>query len=1113
MNKGNGELHDQTQRARALDVQTSFIVQAPAGSGKTELLIQRYLALLAHVPHAPEEILAITFTRKAAHEMLQRVQLALNSALQPAPTSPHQLTTYRLATAVLKRDQTENWHLLKNPHRLRIQTIDGLCANLVRQMPIAAKLGLYQGIIEDDNLYEKTVLEFLATVDSNEPWQAALTQVLLHLDTNIDLITRLLVDMLKKRDQWLRHIGLGQVEPKILRQQLEDTLKLVVAENLNALNQTLPHELRAELNLLIQFAVQHIPSQHPLAQCRSYPNLPAFSLAHLPYWQAVGQLLVTKQFQIRKSINVNDGFPPTHKALKTRMLALLEQLAAHEDFRLSLEIFLQSPALTYTDEQWQILWNLLQLLPILVAHLKVAFQRMGKVDYTEIALSALAALGEQDAPSDLALHLDYKIQHILVDEFQDTSIIQFHLLEKLVQSWGNDGRTLFLVGDPMQSIYRFRKAEVGLFIRAKHQGIGPIQLESLTLRTNFRSTPTIVNWINHAFERIFPTKSDIATGSIPYSPSYAPNLENEHETNIMVYPYQAINEEAIKIINIIKQTPPQASVAILVRTRSHLLEIIPALKAANINYEATEIESLSTHSVIQDLMALTRALLQLEDRIAWLSILRAPWCGLNLTDLQVVATYNTQFAVWDALIHYKELGLSSAAILCLDRIIPIFNYALSIRGHQDLANYLLHIWQLLGGPATLTKTDELIYAQAFFELVATLEQGGEIKDLSQLEIGLTRLYAPPATNTAPAVAVMTIHKAKGLEFDTVIIPSLHKTTQYDEHALMLWMERPRAQGENLLVAPLKAVASETHAEIYRYLRLIENQKNYYEIARLFYVGVTRAKRNLYLLGQLNVDADNQLIDPKSMSFIELITAQAKAAFANQTEDLPLKSSSDLNPPTKLLFQRLSLAFQSPLNLPVNRHTPALTDPADKTKFDLVNHPVGVLVHRMLQIISANFNTEWTQAQLKTYEPLWRQTLLMKGTPSNLMDKCVELILKGLMNTLTDERGRWILQSRPTAQSRITFSCYQQGQFETKMIDRTFVDEDGKRWIILFKMTALDETTVLGEEEILKYYREVKNCIKLLPPTTNPIYLGIYLPFLRFWKEWVGQNTSAQMVLF
>ena len=119
-----GDLHlqsdDQKARDDALDEKRSFIVQAPAGSGKTELLIQRYLRLLSFVDE-PEEIIAITFTRKAAAEMQHRVLSALRAAQRgDRPEQEHQRRTAELATAALERDAQNDWHLLANPRRMRI---------------------------------------------------------------------------------------------------------------------------------------------------------------------------------------------------------------------------------------------------------------------------------------------------------------------------------------------------------------------------------------------------------------------------------------------------------------------------------------------------------------------------------------------------------------------------------------------------------------------------------------------------------------------------------------------------------------------------------------------------------------------------------------------------------------------------------------------------------------------------------------------------------------------------------------------------------------------------------------------------------------------------------
>ena len=136
----NKRIADHEQRREALDTSRSFIVQAPAGSGKTTLLIQRYLKLLA-IAKQPEEIIAITFTRKAAAEMRNRIMDAFRLAHGEMPDTEHEQQLWKIAHEASKRDEQEGWQLTNNPGRLRIQTIDALTSQLVRMMPMLSQSG------------------------------------------------------------------------------------------------------------------------------------------------------------------------------------------------------------------------------------------------------------------------------------------------------------------------------------------------------------------------------------------------------------------------------------------------------------------------------------------------------------------------------------------------------------------------------------------------------------------------------------------------------------------------------------------------------------------------------------------------------------------------------------------------------------------------------------------------------------------------------------------------------------------------------------------------------------------------------------------------------------
>src|SRR5712691_9693532 len=472
--KAAAPVADFKARKKALDPRHSFIVQAPAGSGKTELLIQRYLVLLSGVAQ-PEEIAAITFTIKAAAEMRARVLEALAAARAGArPAEPHLALTWEHARAALERDRAQGWRLEENAARLRIQTFDALCVSLTRQMPVLAAFGAQPEPLEDSSrLYREAARATLALLEENDRRADLVATLLAHLDNNAETAEALLADMLARRDHWLRQTS--------------------NARDRGALEAALAAECRAQ----IARARALFPAKPPV-------RLPAAE--DMARWKQLAAALLTQRGEWRKSD------------------AAAQRLSGKEPLREALAVVKRLPDPRYSDEQWEVLEAILRVLPLAVAELKLVFAAHGRADFVEIAHGASTALGRPEAPTDLLLSLDYRIQHILVDEFQDTSFTQFELLEKLTAGWTpGDGRTLFLVGDPMQSIYRFREAEVGLFLRARRDGIGSVSLEPIELSANFRSQAGIVEWVNETFSGVMPQREDAIAGAVPYRPSVAVN--------------------------------------------------------------------------------------------------------------------------------------------------------------------------------------------------------------------------------------------------------------------------------------------------------------------------------------------------------------------------------------------------------------------------------------------------------------------------------------------------------------------------------------------------------------------------------------------------------------
>ncbi|HWR53261.1 MAG TPA: UvrD-helicase domain-containing protein, partial [Bryobacteraceae bacterium] len=624
-------VQDSAQRERALSPAGSFIVQAPAGSGKTELLIQRCLVLLARVER-PESVVAITFTIKAAAEMRRRLLAALETADLPEPEAEHKRRTWQLARAVRVRDAALQWDLIGNPHRLEIRTIDSLCAAIVRRMPWVSRLGAPPAILEDAReLYAEAARQTVALVEE-DACTSTLGCLLLHLDNNVSVLQDLIAGMLARRDQWLRHIGAG-VDRDEARAALERAIENAVLEALEAAFDLAPACVVDSVPSLAAFAASNLDSScgSAILACENMDEFPPPTLDALPQWLGIAELLLTKSSDAkpRKKVDKRTGFPPGSNPRKGDIEAVLEALQYESEFCEALHALRSLPRVTYTDDQWAVMDALLTVLPMAVAQLGLVFQLRGQIDFSQVMLSALDALGPEDQPTDLALAFDYRIEHLLVDEFQDTSVTQWQLLERLTAGWTRgDGRTLFLVGDPMQSIYRFREAEVGLFIRAGLEGIGGVRLEPLQLSVNFRSESGIVDWINDAFPGIFPRTSDAPSGAVSFSRS-DPHRPAGLAPAVRMHPFigKTDDEEAARVVEIVRACTGKT--AILVRARTHLPSILWALREARIPYRAVEIDCLRDLPVIQDLLALTCALLHPADRIAWLSVLRAPWCGLT----------------------------------------------------------------------------------------------------------------------------------------------------------------------------------------------------------------------------------------------------------------------------------------------------------------------------------------------------------------------------------------------------------------------------------------------------------------------------------------------------
>lgn len=881
---------DWRERERAIDVATSFSVVAPAGSGKTELLTQRLLALLATVEY-PEEVLAITFTRKAAEEMTDRLLKALRSAMSvpEKPLEPHEALTRQLAEGVLQRDRELGWALLDNPNRLRLKTIDGLCASITQQLPIEARFGASVSVADDaQELYVEATQQLLEELKESSDVADHLAKVLALLDNKLDRFEQLLCSLLAKRDQWLNWI-FSRAGQSFFIASLADDLDALNIERLHsAYNTLLP--LESELCGLLDYAASNLTPEHPLHSLLGMTALPLPSSANLLAWQIIVDQLLTAAGTPKRAIDKRHGFPTgkqaadpglaeTYDKNKASMLALL---ASINDIPGLLEALQRIRELVLPEtliEQGEIIEAIMQLLPYSVAHLWTVFATRSQVDYIEINRAANAALGDDDSPSDIALRLDYQIKHILVDEFQDTSPPQLSLLERLTAGWQRgDGRTLFIVGDGMQSCYGFRDANVGIFIAACENGIGGVPLEPLQLTVNFRSQAGIIDWVNHAFARAFPSQNDANSGAVAFSHAIAQKalLPDPAVTCHAIVDDEADDNEAARVVDIvndIRQRAPQESIAILVRARTHLKRILAALQQADIAWIAADIDPLSDRSAIRDLLNLYAAIYTPSDDLAWAALLRSPLVGLKLADLLSLRADSQCFGATVLDGDLEAFDVSIEALKRIEALRQVMRASYAHRQRFTARATLYRAWCSLGGDA-LAGADGpsvLMDVERFLTCIETLESANQGRHVSieQLKKALERLYASPDTSSPHAVQVMTIHKSKGLEFDHVIIPGLHRTPRGEEKSLVLWQHLELKNGhEGFLLAPLYQHKEE--AGLYRLLASERKRRTQLEATRLFYVGVTRAIKRLYLLANVASDDKTDLKPPPESALLASI---------------------------------------------------------------------------------------------------------------------------------------------------------------------------------------------------------------------------------------------------
>ena len=1108
-------MSDEHIRKEVLDTAKSFCITAPAGSGKTSLLTQRILALLPTVER-PEQVLAITFTRKASAEMRSRVVEALQLAREGCePKDDHEERTYRLALSALRHAKLLGWSL--SAESFNIRTIDGLSAQLNRAMPIISGLG--GGVTVTDDvvpLYEQATNELYELLGDTSERGDALRQLLLSMDNNWQRCSELLVTLLGRRADWIK--ALGQHEnPELAAGQLSVTLERVIQERLSeALRvvdtrwlrdvQNQAQNAHQRLNRYVQSGI--VDSSKVTLLDNDDCSLTS-NVTDMANWQWLVGWLLTADNAPRKRLDKNGGFQAkVDQDAKDEVLGLIGELEHQPNWQRILIEIAALPRPDLDDDEWQGVLRLSRVLPVLAAQLLTVFRTRGVVDHAHVAMAAETALGRDEMPTDLALRLDYQISHILIDEFQDTSQGQFRLIEKLCRGWAEHNyidkaspRTLFVVGDAMQSIYGFRYADVGLFLLAREQGIANVLMESRDLSRNFRSQTGLIDWVNSQFDALIPAQGESRLGVVPMThavptrdrlPGNAVEIHNFPDDSRLEARYVGDRIEAIL------ELEPESSIAVLARTRAAIEPISEVLRERSIDIVGTDLTSFSRRASVSDLLSLTSWLANPADTVALVSVLRAPMIGLTLMDLGAIAPLlsDQSLASIRAGLSASPNGLSDDGIVRARCAFDALLWADSKRDRLNLVSWVEQVWRRLGGDRT-TPPEELSDVDAFFTQLRDQETRGLGLNIEPLNKWHTSKYAAHESASA-RVELMTLHKSKGLEFDHVFIVGAGRTGRSSQRPLLRW-NRDERLGLLIAARPEK----NTGGSLYDYLSFINKCKEDQELIRLYYVGVTRAKRSCTVTATCSSETS---WPPKtSRSFWSQFCEVAGEATYHPTTDIPLSSVPER--PLQALAR-----VKKPVSIAQAEDVASETVGAPVfsglRQGNLASRRYGTVLHRGLELLSRH--VDLPQSCPPDVLNALRFQLRAQIGHSVRLDSELQRLVTDINRVLADKIGRWVL-SADHSDAHSELMLYIPSEDREVIIDRTFIERETQtRWVIDYKTSHPEEGIEIArflDEETTKYKRQLQDYRSALAEYDLSVNSGVkhcktalYFPALALFHE-------------
>lgn len=983
----------------AADPRRNVTVHASAGTGKTWLLVTRVIRLLL-AGARPDGILALTFTRKAAAEMQSRI----NQRLRDLACADETSLDAKLAEMGLQPDQQLRHvagslyeQLLFNEHPLRTTTFHAFCQDLLQRFPLEAAVPPGFDLLESAGSVEQEALDALyteATRNNAGPLAQALDQ-LFEGCSGLTNTRQALLGFLSHRSDWWAYTA--QRDP-------------------------LGHATKALSELL---AVD--PSEDPAGsffnarrcgQLQEYAQLLGLhpTKTNDKYAKSINDALMPERSVLERLDDVrsvflkHDGEPRDRKTNATQARKMGEQ---GEHRFLALHELIGRDVLELNDQlARQNTWRLSRAWMSAGIQLVEDYQRLKRerrlLDFADLEWHTYRLLNTSGNAHWVQYKLDARIDHLLIDEFQDTNPTQWRLilplLEELAAGESDRARSAFIVGDAKQSIYRFRRANAALLDTAAAWMEDRLAAGPYTLDASRRSAPAIIECVNRVFsapqlEALVPdyhphdTHRNELWGRVELSPliesppvqqfDAGPALRDPLQCPRRVPEELRYHEEgrwiAEHILHLVTNEtligpPAQArqvrlgDILILLRSRNHAHAYEHALRQAGIPYlgagRGTLLESLE----VRDLEALLNTLVTPYNNLALAQVLRSPVFAVSNADLAKLA--EAKPGSW--IVRLERLSKTLPEDSPLLRAYEFLQQWRELAGHtpvHDLLDRIYHDADILARyrsayPEPL-RPRVIANLTRFIELALDVDSGrypSLPRFLNRLQ-GL-RTTAPDAPDETPPesdadarVRMMTIHGAKGLEAPVVFLADTTAAAprQRAYQAIVDWPADAKRPSHFLLSGPKSARDSVS-------ARLIQQQEvpGMREEANLLYVALTRASQLLFISGS----APKR---PRDSSWYNIIHAQLAVGGAeSQDGGLVLRSGTPPQkaaaiPPVSVCDPPSDPRLSKPVQIqPLQREIAPSRMVEGAETGDATTHGArqrGLAIHTMLETLTAGLDLD------------------------------------------------------------------------------------------------------------------------------------------------------------